>query len=372
MRACYVPGTGAVDWPESARVLLQLYLLRQLALSCVFAVAGLGVIVLPTVAIQALNRLGAIDIETVARYLPLVVAELVPYLGPMAFLLGVVATFGRLAADRELVAIHMAGLHPLRLFLPGLLLAAPLAYGTDRLLGEFNPDLKYRQRNILREAGVAQFVAGLEVKNELSFGTHSLHAESNHGGTWRNAVLNLELEEGRPQQIRASEVRIELQGDLMLLHLEDAVALTSEHNLESAKVTYPFRLSELFRSEPKSRNNPKYLLSSEMGAELARAELKPETRSSYRYEIQRRHALASIYFLFLLLGIPTGVALRSSTQLGAFTGALGYAFVYYVLAERLGKVLAATGAISPFVAAWATNALFLAAGIVFFVRALLR
>ena len=167
-------------------------------------------------------------------------------------------------------------------------------------------------------------------------------------------------------------MRIELQGDLMLLHLKDAVALTSEHNLESANVTYPFRLSELFRSEPKNRSNPKYQLSSEMVAQLAGTELEPEKRSAYQYEIQRRHALAATYFLFLLLGIPTGIALRSSTQLGAFTGALGYAFAYYVLAERLGKVLAATGAISPLVAAWATNALFLLAGIVFFVRALLR
>ncbi|MEQ1894247.1 MAG: LptF/LptG family permease, partial [Planctomycetota bacterium] len=116
----------------------------------------------------------------------------------------------------------------------------------------------------------------------------------------------------------------------------------------------------------------KYLLSSEMARELAGDELVLEKRSTYRYEIQRRHALAATYFLFLLLGIPTGIALRSSTQLGAFTGALGYAFVYYVLAERLGKVLAATGAVSPLVAAWATNALFLLAGMVFFVRTLLR
>ena len=76
--------------------------------------------------------------------------------------------------------------------------------------------------------------------------------------------------------------------------------------------------------------------------------------------------------MFLLLGIPTGVVLRSSTQLGAFTGASGYTFLYYVLAMRRGKVLAETGAIPPLLAAWATNGLFLAAGLVFFVRALFR
>lgn len=354
------------------RVLLQLYLLRQLVVALLFALAGLGVIVLPTVAIQALHKLGAIDVGTVARYLPLVVAELVPYLMPMAFLLGVVATFGRLSADRELVAIHMAGFHPVRLLLPGLLLAAPLAYGTDHLLGEYNPDLKYRQRNALRAADKTQFLASLQVKNELSFGAHSLYAESNQNGTWRNAVLTLELEEGHVRQIRASEARIELQGDVMLLHLSDVVDQSSEHNIETTSFTHPFRLSDLFKSEPKDRNVPKYRLSSEMAGELARGEVAPEKRADYRYEIQRRHALAATYFLFLLLGIPTGVRLRSATQLGAFTGALGYAFVYYVLAERLGKVLAATGTISPVLAAWATNALFLAAGAVLFARSLLR
>jgi lipopolysaccharide export LptBFGC system permease protein LptF len=64
--------------------------------------------------------------------------------------------------------------------------------------------------------------------------------------------------------------------------------------------------------------------------------------------------------------------LRSTTQLGAFTGAIGYAFVYYVLDMRLGRVLAATGAVAPLVAAWATNALFLLAGSVLFVRTLWR
>jgi len=353
-------------------VLLQFYLLRQLALSVFFAITGLGVIVLPTVAIQALNKLGAIDVATVVRYLPLVVAELVPALLPMAFLLGVVATYGRLMADRELVAIHMAGFHPARLFWPGLCVALPLAFGTDRLLGEYNPDLKFRQRMMLREAGVEQFKAALEVRNQLAFGAHTLNAESNQNGTWRNAVLTLELEEGRPQQIKAGKARIELDGDLMVLHLEDVVAMTAKDRWGQANLTYPFRLSELFKNEPKDRTRPKYLRSSEMQGELARGAVEPVKRAEYVYEIQRRHALAATYFLFLLLGIPTGIALRSSTQLGAFTGAIGYAFLYYVLAERLGKVLAATGAVPPVAAAWATNGLFLVLGLVFYWRALLR
>jgi lipopolysaccharide export LptBFGC system permease protein LptF len=64
--------------------------------------------------------------------------------------------------------------------------------------------------------------------------------------------------------------------------------------------------------------------------------------------------------------------LRSATPLGAFTGAVGYAFLYYVLALRLGQVLSETGAVPALVAAWATNGIFLLVGAVFFFRALWR
>src|SRR5262245_45092328 len=146
-----------------------------------FSVAGLAVIVLPTVAIQAVNKLGAISVGMVARYLPLVVAELVPYLLPMAFLLAVVATYGRLAAERELIAIKMAGIHPGRLALPAFLVALPLALGTDHLLAELSPELKYQQRSLLREADVSRFLAGMSGRNLLTFGKNVLKSESTQG-----------------------------------------------------------------------------------------------------------------------------------------------------------------------------------------------
>ena len=64
--------------------------------------------------------------------------------------------------------------------------------------------------------------------------------------------------------------------------------------------------------------------------------------------------------------------LRSGTQLGAFTGAVGYAFLYYVLAMRLGKQLALAEVVPPSVAAWATDGLFFVFGAVIFYRALWR
>ncbi len=361
---------------------IQLYVLRQLLLSVLFSVAGLSVIVLPTIAIQAVNKLGAISVGTVAGYLPLVVAELVPYLLPMAFLLAVVATYGRLAAERELIAIKMAGIHPARLALPGFLVALPLALGTDHLLGELSPELKYQQRSLLREADVSRFLAGMSGRNLLTFGKNVLKSESTQGSVRTNAELDMELDDGQHIKILAAEVRIDVEKDdvdgdgvadeRLVARMKDARLLTEDMSSYSAAPLYSWKLSEIFPPQKKEKSKAKYMRSSELSDALQGAALDPATREEFRYEIHRRHALSATYLLFLLLGLPTGVVLRSSTQLGAFTGAVGYAFLYYVLAMRLGKVLAATGAVAPIVAAWATNALFLTVGLVLFVRALWR
>ena len=57
---------------------------------------------------------------------------------------------------------------------------------------------------------------------------------------------------------------------------------------------------------------------------------------------------------------------------GAFTGAVGYSFLYYVLALRLGKELALAGHVPAIAAAWATNLLFFVVGLALFVWALWR
>jgi lipopolysaccharide export LptBFGC system permease protein LptF len=353
------------------RVRIQLYVLRQLLFSLLFSIAGLSLIVLPTIAIQAVNKLGAISAGTVVQYLPLVVAELVPTLMPMAFLLAVVATYGRLAAERELIAIKMAGIHPARLALPALMVALPLALGTDHLLGQLSPELKYQQRTVIREADVTRFKTMLQGHNVVPFGKHVLRGE-NRGDVMLNAQLDMVLDDESRVSVSAAEARIDIEGDLLVVRMKQARVLTEDASFDNAAPIRSWKLSELFPRTPKNRSDPKYLTSDEMDVALAGKELTPAQREEYLYEIHRRHALSVTYLLFLLLGIPTGVVLRSSTQLGAFTGAVGYAFLYYVLAMRLGKVLAETGALPPLLAAWATNGLFLAVGLVFFVRALWR
>jgi lipopolysaccharide export LptBFGC system permease protein LptF len=162
----------------------------------------------------------------------------------------------------------------------------------------------------------------------------------------------------------------ELQDDVLLIDCEGAQFLGPNSQIDIESPYWVFPMSELFQVSYREME-AKYTSSTDLRAQLDGDGLAPEARRVYEFEINRRSALSLTFVVFLLLGIPTGIVLRSGTQLGAFTGAVGYAFAYYVLIVQM-QTLSTSGVLSPAVAAWATNGLFLAAGLAFFYRALWR
>lgn len=369
---------------------LHLYVLRQLLVSIGFSLAGILLLVIPTVAIQAVYELGAFGLQAVLRYLPLSLVEIVPYVLPMAFLLGVVATFGRLEADRELTAIRMAGFHPARLLLPGLLVALPMALATDWILAEVSPAWKFARRDFMRSAEEDAFRNLTPTRGELDFGDFYMRWERKEGTLFHNVLLSFPgAEEGEEQPreeggeappepiadeqtVVAERVELSFEDDVLVVRLADAQVLSGAAEFESAAPVVRLPLDQLVKHDPKKRDHPKYMRTRELRDALRSGRLEDEKAYEFRYQVHARHALSLTYLVFLLLGVPTGTLLRAGTQLAAFTGAVVYAFLYYVLAMRLGKELASEAAVPVAAAAWATDGLFLVAGAALSYKALWR
>ncbi|MEM7307380.1 MAG: LptF/LptG family permease [Planctomycetota bacterium] len=365
---------------------LQLYLLRQLLISVSFALAGLGFLVLPAITVQAVHKLEGAGLEAVGSYVPLVLAELVPYLGPIAFLLGVVATFGRLAADNEWTAIRMAGVHPLRSLLPGLVLAALGAAGTHYLLATVAPEWKYAQRTFLRDSEMEAFKTLGQGRTQFSVGKFFVDASRRNGSEFYEVVLGVPLEgeddEAEPETliVVADAIKIDFPADkrVMEIFFQNARTLRDDQVLSMESPFLRLSLDDLVSKKRKNKDVPKYLTNETMTRRLA-GDVMPgeetpvgEKRQLYRYEIQRRRALSCTYFLFLLLGTATGLMLRAGTQLSAMAVSIGYAFLYYVFSMRFGKGLVEAGLVPPEVAAWATNGLYLAVALVMVRKVLWR
>ena len=349
---------------------LQLYLLRQLLVSIGFALAGLGFLILPAITVQAVHKLEGAGLPALVRYVPLVAVELVPYIAPIAFLLGVVATFGRLSADNEWTAIRMAGIHPVRVLLPGLVLALLGVAGTHHLLATVSPNWKYAQRSFLRTAKVDALHTLGQGRTQFSINRFFLSAARRVDNTFFEVVLGIPLEDEEDVLvIVADAIKIDFPPGTrtMEIFFSNAQTLRDDDRFSNESPMYRLDLDDLVNVRNLSREAPKYLTNATMQERLqqgaAGEPLPPEKLQTYRYEIQRRRALSATYLVFLLLGSATGLLLRSGTQLGALAAATGYAFLYYILSMRVGRELAEVGLIPPGVAAWTVNALYLAVGL---------
>src|SRR6185503_838178 len=105
---------------------LHLYILRELLVSFAFTLGGILVLTLPAIAAIAVHKLAGVKIMLVLLYIPLIQTGMIPYILPLAFLLAVVVTYGRLAADNEWTAIRMSGRNPAACLMPGAVMAVAL------------------------------------------------------------------------------------------------------------------------------------------------------------------------------------------------------------------------------------------------------
>src|SRR5204863_8048321 len=119
----------AVRAPESERrphLKLHAYIFSELVTAFAFTLGGILVLALPAITASAVHKLAGVEILLVLRYIPLVVAGLIPYVLPLAYLLSVVHVYGRMAADNEWTAVRMSGRNPLAIFVPGVAVAVIL------------------------------------------------------------------------------------------------------------------------------------------------------------------------------------------------------------------------------------------------------
>lgn len=334
------------------------YILRQLAVSTVFAVGALGFVVLPGIAVSAVHRLGGVSLQAVLSYIPLVGIELAPYLVSLGFLLGVVSTFGRLAADNEWVAIGMSGIHPFRTLVPGLLLAGVLGYGTHALLAEVSPVWKLEQGNFRSNALVEAFRNLAPGRSELDFGRFYLGAVSRDGDAFVDVQIHVPRDGEQENLVLVAErAELSFADDDLFLQLTGMRTVRRDEMWAIAEPRVVVDLSQLVTRRSRDPTLAKHQTSHALRAALAEGELASERELSYRFELHRRLAVGATYLVFLLVGIPTGLWLRSGHQLAGMGMAAAYAFIYYILSLRLGSALALSGTLAPELAAWTTNLL---------------
>lgn len=327
------------------------------------AAGGMAFMAIPGIAVNAVHKLDGGSIALVLGYLPLVVTELVPYLVPVGFLLAIVASYGRLAADNEWTAISMAGVRPWKMLTPTLMLGSLLALGTFWILSEVSPNLRKEKRSYLQNAAVESFKNLAPGRTSIRIGDFYLGAahRSEEDGSFLDARIHLPFTEGEgeAQTLFAKSVSFAFRDKLMYVHLvEPETMFTGEDTVERSEngvTDLIVDLDQIFGAKTNDWSKPKYLSTREIWRALREGEVPEEKQRIFRFEVQRRMALSASLILFVLLGAPTGLLLRRGTQLGAMTAAVVYALLYFMVAINVGKQVANGTNVPVVIAAWAGN-----------------
>jgi LPS export ABC transporter permease LptG/LPS export ABC transporter permease LptF len=309
------------------------------------------------------------DLGTVVRAFVYLLPSIFSVTVPMAFLLGVLLAFGRLASDSEIVALRASGISPARLLRPVMALSVLAGGITFYVVAVALPAANQAYRELIFSLMVSKAKVGMAPRvfnDDLIPGIviYVSDMPAAEGGQWRDVFMWDNREPRSPSVILARRGRLDI----------DKEAKTVEINLEQG-VVHSFKALDPSSYEWlnfQSRNFPlpfeqfyPVLPLAKGDREMSLAELRAMTRKlraerrypemgRYQVEYHKKFAIAAACLVFGLLGLGLSLGSKKEARSAAFGLSLAVIFIYYVLI-RLGEQAGDTGMLAPWVAMWAAN-----------------
>lgn len=281
---------------------------------------------------------------------------------PLSMLVSTLITYGRLAADNEILAVRMGGIHPFHAISPALVLGLLVTCVALITSAGIAPYAARRARAITAD-DLTNFLDNLEEQRVTRFSTRNVwmswHEVDEDG--WLKGFFFKVLPLGKVPVIgEAERARLTRDPEMTRLtfELRDATILQGEvENLISTDQTrLSYEIDDLFDKANRSHRRP--LISSfELRYEVHRdralresmvgAQANVSDLVKHNVSFWGRIALGSACVVFVLVGAPLGILFRKGSFVGAALVALILAFVVYYPLHHLGKGLATQGAVAP-------------------------
>jgi LPS export ABC transporter permease LptG/LPS export ABC transporter permease LptF len=344
---------------------LDRYLIREIALPLLLGLAVLTfVLETPTIMTQAEQLVASglewtIVVQVLVALLPAALCLTIP----MAVLLGILVGCGRLAADREFVAMQACGVSVTRLARPVLLVAAlgtaATAYETIVALPDANQkfreimfvDLATRVESTVRpRVFFQQFPEKVVYVRDLP-----------PGGGWRDVFLADTSRPGETTVYFAREGRIRLDRLRRLVQIEliegtshtTQVSKPDDHQVSAFESTYiTLDPQVVFKEAPPRGAREK--TTPELRQEIAEATARNQPAYEARFMIQQKLSLPVTCPILALIGLALGTSSRKDGRLGSFVVGILVIFVYYILLFG-ARAAAMGGRLNPDWAPWAPN-----------------
>lgn len=314
------------------------------------------------------------DLATVGRLFANALPSILSLTIPMAFLLGVLLAFGRLAGESEIVAMRAGGVSPVQLVRPVLLVGLAAGALTLYVIAVALPDANQSYRQLRYSLVMTRIKAGVkprvfvdDVVRGLTIHASDVAADT---GEWAGVFLFDKRDPAKPRLTLARRGRLVINeaGRTVDIHLEQGVVHAYDparpdayerQEFGSADIPLPFE--EVFQQNLSLPKGDREMTLSELNDCSARFEAggDPLEGARCRVEWHKRLAIPTACVVFGLLGLGLSLGSRREARSAAFGLSLAVFFLYY-LGLRMGEQAGDTGALPPSIGMWSANAVLLA------------
>lgn len=355
-------------------IILQRYIFKELVYNFIFAFVVISAVVLLAGIFKAVYEYSWIGLDIIVTMIPYLLLGALFLVLPSATLVSVVATYGRMAADNEIVALKSTGVHLFRIVVPGILfgliLSLVLLVANDRYVPEADKRIKTlgTQQNLM-----------IMLDNVVKRGQTLLKDIPNLIITWESSVKKEEAaDDGSPARWEFKKVRVKryennsLKEEFVAESMEVVPSETANNGIEFvlidanqvvggnthvAKTIIPFTMSSEGFDVRLGHRSLGALMS------LLKKRLKLYINVRVLTEIHSRIAWSISPLLFVFLGLPLATLFRYRNRFVAFLIAILIGiFIYYPI-MILGETMALEDKWHPALCIWPGNALLLVSGI---------
>jgi len=289
---------------------------------------------------------------------------------PMAFLLGVLLAFGRLAADSEIVALRASGVSTAKLLKPVLALSALTGLTTFYIMAVALPAANQSYRELYYSIVVSKARTGVKPRvfvDDLLPGMVLYVSDvAPETGYWKNVFISDLRVPQEPQVILARTGRLVIDEGMKSaeLHLQNGVrhffsAVNPGERYVHQRFSvgdFPLPFEELFPTVPLSKGERELTLH-ELSERIQEGEAQGKSEldlARLHVEWHKKFAIPTACLVFGLLGLGLSLGSRKEARSAAFGLSIAVIFVYYVII-RLGEQAGDTCLLDPFWAMWGAN-----------------
>jgi len=284
---------------------------------------------------------------------------------PMAFLLGLLWGFGRLSADREIIALKSCGVSLYQMALPVALLTACITGGTLLLTLYVRPWSNASLKELLYEITKAHATAGLKEKTFNSdFEGLVIYAEEiRPPGNVLHGVMIADSRDNQRKDILFAPAGLVITNEyshLLTLRLLNGTMNSVGVPNKSYQTTYfsvydvTLNLALALPETKELTHNPQEMSLRELRTVISQKQLERVATYAERVELHRRFAIPFSCAIFVLIALPLSTQRVWSPRSHGFSMSLGVIFTYYLLLT-VGEALGKKGILPPVTAMWLPN-----------------